>query len=132
MDLLTALSVVLLMIFLHEIVHLITAYFLKVRIEAFLVSYFGIMFYLVDEDLVYSSFKIVTISLLPLALSLVILLSQSSGTILFSVSNIGGSVGDVYMVIKLLRKDPSERLRWSKNLKKKLARRAIYVKKLEY
>jgi len=132
MDLLTALLVVLIMIILHETTHLTVAYILKVRIEAFLISHFGILFYLVDEDLVYSAFKIVAVSLTPLVLSLVVFFSQSPETLLFSISNLGGSLGDVYMTIKLLRKKPHERLRWSKHLKKKLAKKAIYIKKWKY
>lgn len=132
MDLLTALLVVLIMIILHETTHLTVAYILKVKIEAFLISYFGILFYLVDEDLVYSAFKIVAVSLTPLMLSLVVFFSQSPETLLFSISNLGGSLGDVYMTIKLLRKKPHERLRWGKHLKKKLAKKAIYIRKWKH
>ncbi|RLG60974.1 hypothetical protein DRN86_01140 [Candidatus Geothermarchaeota archaeon] len=115
----------LIMIFLHEIIHLIVCWILRVRIEALLITWFGIAFFLRDEDVVYSRLKLALTSLSPLILSLPIFMGGMIS--LISSLNLFASLGDVALFLTFISRSPEERIKLSRGIKTRMRKHAIYL-----
>lgn len=112
--------VLLIMVVSHEFIHLFAAHLLGVKIKGFGFSLFGPIFILRDDCLVDNDLKLILVHTSPLILSLTFLFNNFY-CFLFSSLNLVGSIGDIYLLIRLLRiRDVSMRCLYSKKLKRKL------------
>ena len=128
-DLIIVLSALALMILLHELLHLLTALALKVKIKAFGISVIGPVFILNPKGLIEYKDKLILVYLTPMTLSLILLFHWNLFTIIFSFSNLAGSIGDLYFLIRLIMiKDVDERLKYSNSLEEKFKR----ISRLKY
>lgn len=128
------LAVVLTLSVTHELIHVLVALILGVRIEELIVTWFGVALYLRDEDVAYSVKRLTAISLSPLTLVMLGLsIWLCTGQALWLgvwLSLLGGSLGDLYLTAIYLRTNPLERIRMSQSWKSKLKNKAIYTRKL--
>ncbi|MEM1557817.1 MAG: metalloprotease family protein [Thermoproteota archaeon] len=128
------LAVVLTLSVTHELIHILVALILGVRIEELIVTWFGVALYLRDEDVAYSVKRLTAISLSPLTLvilglSIWIYTGQELWLAVW-LSLLGGSLGDLYLTTIYLKTNPLERIKISQKWKNKLKNKALYTRKL--
>lgn len=129
------LGVVLTLSVAHELIHVLVALILGVRIEELIVTWFGVALYLRDEDVVYNVKRLILISLSPLTLvilglSIWIWTGQELWLAVW-LSLLGGSLGDLYFTTLYLKSNPPERIRISREWKNKLKNKALYTRKFQ-
>ena len=85
----------------HELIHVLIALMLGVRIEELIITRFGVALYLRDEDVAYSIKRLTVISLSPLTLVLmglsIWLYTGQELWLAVWLSLLGGSLGDLYL-----------------------------------
>jgi len=124
-DISALILILLVMVISHELIHLLSAYLLGVRIKGFGFSLFGPIFILRDEYLVDNDLKLILVHTSPLILSLTFLFNNFY-CFLFSSLNLAGSIGDIYLLIKLLRiRDVNMRCLYSRRVEEKIKRISI-------
>jgi len=131
-DLIIVLSALALMILLHELLHLLTAIALKVKIKAFGISIVGPIFILNPRGLIEYRVKLALVYLMPMALSLILFFRWDLFSIIFGLSNLAGSIGDLYFLLRLIMiKDVSKRLEYTISLEEKF-RKISWLKYFNY
>ncbi|MBS7612559.1 DUF3267 domain-containing protein [Candidatus Bathyarchaeota archaeon] len=128
------LAVVLTLSVTHELIHVLIALILGVKIEELIVTWFGVALYLRDEDVAYNIKRLTAISLSPLTLVMLgISIWLCTGQELWLavwLSLLGGSLGDLYLTAIYLKTNPLERIKISQEWKNKLKNKALYARKL--
>ncbi len=118
----------------HELIHVLVALMLGVRIEELIITWFGVALYLRDEDVAYSIKRLTVISLSPLTLVLmglsIWLYTGQELWLAVWLSLLGGSLGDLYLTALFAKTNPVERIKISQEWKSRLKNKALYVRKL--
>jgi hypothetical protein len=128
------LAVVITLSITHELIHVLVALMLGVRIEELIITWFGVALYLRDEDVAYSMKRLTVISLSPLTLVLmglsIWLYTGQELWLAVWLSLLGGSLGDLYLTALFAKTNPVERIKISQEWKSRLKNKALYVRKL--
>lgn len=118
----------------HELIHVLVALMLGVRIEELIITWFGVALYLRDEDVAYSIKRLTVISLSPLTLVLmglsIWLYTGQELWLAVWLSLLGGSLGDLYLTALFAKTNPVERIKISQEWKSRLKNKALYARKL--
>jgi hypothetical protein len=118
----------------HELIHVLVALMMGVRIEELIITWFGVALYLRDEDVAYSIKRLTVISLSPLTLVLmglsIWLYTGQELWLAVWLSLLGGSLGDLYLTALFAKTNPVERIKISQEWKSRLKNKALYVRKL--
>jgi hypothetical protein len=118
----------------HELIHVLVALMLGVRIEELIITWFGVALYLRDEDVAYSMKRLTVISLSPLTLVLmglsIWLYTGQELWLAVWLSLLGGSLGDLYLTALFAKTNPVERIKISQEWKSRLKNKALYARKL--
>ena len=128
------LAVVITLSITHELIHVLVALMLGVRIEELIITWFGVALYLRDEDVAYSMKRLTVISLSPLTLVLmglsIWLYTGQELWLAVWLSLLGGSLGDLYLTALFAKTNPVERIKISQEWKSRLKNKALYARKL--
>jgi hypothetical protein len=118
----------------HELIHVLVALMLGVRIEELIITWFGVALYLRDEDVAYSMKRLTVVSLSPLTLVLmglsIWLYTGQELWLAVWLSLLGGSLGDLYLTALFAKTNPVERIKISQEWKSRLKNKALYARKL--
>ncbi len=118
----------LLAILLHEIFHYLGMLACKVRIRAFVLTWWTALgFIVVNEDFVTNARKLAIVYFLPLSMCPIILINPTNWFfIVFFLGNILGGVGDMYFYFRLMSLEPGKRVEWANKTDERMLRTAVW------